>query len=165
MLTGDRGAGIRAAKSALLLTALLAGASSGALAQSTPQQVPPTREEVTRQQVPQPNRQAPSLEVEGELERAPCALDSPEFANVRFTLRGVEFDGLKALSPASLTPSYAELVGTEQPISVVCAIRDRAATILRDAGYRGYVVLEYEEAGDPRTESPKHLDELRRAFA
>lgn len=41
----------------------------------------------------------------------------------------------------------------------------RLAKILRDANYRGYVVLEYEEAGDPRVECPKHLAELREAFA
>jgi sugar phosphate isomerase/epimerase len=41
----------------------------------------------------------------------------------------------------------------------------RIAGILRDAAYRGYVVLEYEEAGDPREECPKVLDQLRAAFA
>jgi sugar phosphate isomerase/epimerase len=40
----------------------------------------------------------------------------------------------------------------------------KIAKILRDVGYRGYVVLEYEEAGDPREECPKHLDELRKAL-
>ncbi len=41
----------------------------------------------------------------------------------------------------------------------------RLAQILRKAGYRGYVVLEYEEAGDPREESARFLEELRKAFA
>ena len=41
----------------------------------------------------------------------------------------------------------------------------RLAKILRDAGYRGYVVLEYEEKGDPRVECPKYLEQLRGAFA
>lgn len=41
----------------------------------------------------------------------------------------------------------------------------RLARILREAHYRGYVVLEYEEAGDPREESKKYLDQLREAFA
>ena len=40
----------------------------------------------------------------------------------------------------------------------------RIAKLLRDAGYQGYVVLEYEETGDPREECPKHLDQLREAF-
>ena len=41
----------------------------------------------------------------------------------------------------------------------------RIAKLLRDSNYRGYVVLEYEEKGDPRDECPKHLQELREAFA
>jgi sugar phosphate isomerase/epimerase len=41
----------------------------------------------------------------------------------------------------------------------------RLAKIMREAGYRGYIVLEYEEKGDPRTECPKYLDQLREAFA
>jgi sugar phosphate isomerase/epimerase len=40
----------------------------------------------------------------------------------------------------------------------------RLAKILSDAGYRGYIVLEYEEAEDPRVACPKHLDEIRAAF-
>lgn len=41
----------------------------------------------------------------------------------------------------------------------------KLAAILRDAGYRGYVVLEFEEKGDPREECPKYLDQMRAAFA
>jgi len=41
----------------------------------------------------------------------------------------------------------------------------RIATILRSAAYRGYIVLEYEEAGDPRVECPQWIDRLREAFA
>lgn len=41
----------------------------------------------------------------------------------------------------------------------------RLAKILREAHYRGYVVLEYEEDGDPRAESAKYLDQMREAFA
>jgi sugar phosphate isomerase/epimerase len=41
----------------------------------------------------------------------------------------------------------------------------RLANILRGAHYRGYVVLEYEESGDPREESAKYLEEVRTAFA
>lgn len=40
----------------------------------------------------------------------------------------------------------------------------RLASILRDANYRGYIVLEYEEDGDPRVECPKFVDQLREAF-
>ncbi|HZN33936.1 MAG TPA: sugar phosphate isomerase/epimerase family protein [Pirellulaceae bacterium] len=41
----------------------------------------------------------------------------------------------------------------------------RVAKIMRDANYRGYIVLEYEEAGDVRVECPRYLDQLREAFA
>ena len=40
----------------------------------------------------------------------------------------------------------------------------RIAKILRDVNYRGYVVLEYEEDGDPRAESAAYLDKIRSAF-
>jgi sugar phosphate isomerase/epimerase len=41
----------------------------------------------------------------------------------------------------------------------------RLAKILRGSAYRGYIVLEFEEAGDPREECPKHLKQLREAFS
>jgi sugar phosphate isomerase/epimerase len=41
----------------------------------------------------------------------------------------------------------------------------RLAQILRDVGYRGYIVLEYEEADDPRVECPKYIRQIRDAFA
>ncbi len=41
----------------------------------------------------------------------------------------------------------------------------RLAQILSGTGYRGYIVLEYEESGDPRVDCPKLVDELRDAFA
>lgn len=40
----------------------------------------------------------------------------------------------------------------------------RLATILREANYRGYIVLEYEEEGNPRVECPKYLAQIREAF-
>ncbi|MFO0791071.1 MAG: sugar phosphate isomerase/epimerase family protein [Pirellulales bacterium] len=40
----------------------------------------------------------------------------------------------------------------------------RLAQILRSVGYRGYVVLEFEESGDPRQECRKFIDQIRAAF-
>lgn len=37
----------------------------------------------------------------------------------------------------------------------------RVVKILRDANYHGFVALEYEAKGDPKTEVPKHVRELR----
>jgi len=42
---------------------------------------------------------------------------------------------------------------------------DHLAKILDGAGYRGFVVLEYEEDGDPRQECPRYADLLREAFS
>jgi hemolysin activation/secretion protein len=47
----------------------------------------------------------------------------------------VHFDGLEGLTPADLKSAYASYVGHDVPIATVCAIRDRASAILRDAGY------------------------------
>lgn len=50
--------------------------------------------------------------------------------------------------------------GSKQPADL-----GRVASILKDSGYRGYVVLEYEENENPREACPRYLDELRAAFA
>ena len=50
-------------------------------------------------------------------------------------LRGAEFDGLQGLTRADLVSTYSSFMGRDVPISTVCEIRDRAATILRNAGY------------------------------
>ena len=42
---------------------------------------------------------------------------------------------------------------------------DRLGKILKDSSYRGFVVLEYEEAGDPRKKSKHYLDVLRKTLA
>ena len=41
----------------------------------------------------------------------------------------------------------------------------RLGKILKDSNYRGFVVLEYEESGDPRKESAHYLDILRETLA
>ena len=117
----------------LLLCTLIAGQPFAAIAQTTPA-VPPTREEVTRPVAPPPRPES-RLEVEGGIERAPCALDGPEFKSIHFVVRGAEFEGLQGLTRADLAPAYGPYLGKDVPIATVCEIRDRAATILRDAGY------------------------------
>ena len=117
-------------------------------AQSATDVRPPTREEITRPVTQPPEPRGSRLEVEGEFERSPCALDSPDFANIRYTLRGVEFEGLKGMSPAELQPAYSAMVGQELPIASVCEIRDRAATILRTAGYVAAVQIPEQRIED-----------------
>jgi hemolysin activation/secretion protein len=133
---------------AMLLSSVIVSTSSAAAAQTAPQVLPPTREEVTRPDVEAPRDVAPRLEVEGGIERAPCALDRPEFQDIRFTVRGAEFEGLQGLPASELESSYLSLIGTEQPISVVCEIRDRAATMLRDAGYIAAVEVPEQRIAD-----------------
>jgi hemolysin activation/secretion protein len=86
--------------------------------------------------------------VEGGIERAPCALDGPEYKSIHFVLRGVEFDGLQAMTREQLASAYAPFVGRDVPISVVCEIRDRAGTMLRDAGYIAAVQVPEQKIAD-----------------
>lgn len=96
----------------------------------------PTREEIQRGIIDEALKgQAQQLTVDGDVERSACPLAGPEFSDVRFTLKSVDFTGLISVDPASLSASYAEYVGQQVPVSVVCDIRDRAATILRSDGY------------------------------
>jgi len=121
-------------------------AATSAAAQVQP--VPPTREEITRPPPPTGPALPPQLEIEGGIERAPCALDNPEFKSIRFTLRDVQFDGLRGASPAALSPAYSAMVGSELPVSAICEIRDRAATILRTAGFIASVEVPEQRIAD-----------------
>jgi hemolysin activation/secretion protein len=113
------------------LLSLLAAASS---AQTAPQTLPPTREQVTPPSTTPPPP-AQRVEIEGGIPAAPCALGGPEFQSIHFVLTGAAFDGLEGLTPAQLTSAYAPYLNRDVPIATVCAIRDRASAILRDAGY------------------------------
>lgn len=131
-----------------LLSAALIVFSTSAHAQSAGPLRPPTREQVTRPVQQQPVPRAPQLQVEGGIERAPCALSGPEYESIRFTLRDVQFEGLRGLTPADLASSYSSFVGQDVPISVVCDIRDRAATTLREAGYIAAVQVPEQRIAD-----------------
>ncbi|MBL0915028.1 MAG: ShlB/FhaC/HecB family hemolysin secretion/activation protein [Sphingopyxis sp.] len=99
-------------------------------------QVVPTREEIQRPNLPPaapPGEQV--VTTDDAIERAPCPLANPEFANVRVTLRDVQFSQVEGIDTSMLSPSWSDKVGQELPIAVVCDIRDRAATILRSKGY------------------------------
>jgi len=56
----------------------------------------------------------------------------------------------------SVTPAG----GKRQPADL-----NRVARLLKDSGYRGYIVLEYEEPGQPIADCAKYVDEIRKAFA
>lgn len=115
----------------MLLVPAFAG--TPALAQSAPPV--PTREEIQRAPVAPTAPPTGRISVEGEVERAPCPLADPAYANVRVTLSQVEFNGLGPVDPAIVRPAYADAIGKSLAIAEVCDIRDRAATLLRRAGY------------------------------
>ena len=125
-------------------------ATSPVLAQVTPPQQPlaPTREQIERTAPDRTQAPRSRLTVEGGVERAPCALDRPEYRDIRFTLASVQFDDLRGLPADSLRPAYAAFVGQEQPVSVICEIRDRAATILREAGYVASIEVPEQRIAD-----------------
>lgn len=113
------------------LCALALGIAAPAFAQNAP-----TREEILRQPIGD-SGQPRTLQIESEdgIERSPCPLASPEFANVRFVLRDVQFSNPGPIDLATLAPAWADKVGSEVPVSAICDIRDHAATILRRDGY------------------------------
>ncbi|WP_118857464.1 ShlB/FhaC/HecB family hemolysin secretion/activation protein [Sphingomonas mesophila] len=135
----------RTARQGLLAAVCASALAAPAAAQSTVQPLAPTREEIERRQPAPP---VANVRIEGDLERSPCALDEPRFADVRVTLRSVTFGGLGGIDPALLAPAYAEDIGRDNPVSAVCRIRDRAAAILRDAGYIAAVQVPEQNIGD-----------------
>lgn len=94
----------------------------------------PTRDDikgVTRQQTPPPSR----LSVNGGIERSPCPLADPQYADIKVNITEVAFGGLKETSAEDLAAVWQPYAGTQQPISVLCEIRDAAGTELRKRGY------------------------------
>jgi hemolysin activation/secretion protein len=82
------------------------------------------------------------------VERAPCALADPAYRDVRFSVRSVTFDGLREMPAEALNAASAEFIGTQQPVAIICEIRDRAATILRNAGYVAAVEVPEQRIAD-----------------
>ena len=113
---------------------LLASAALLAPSVANGQSVAPTREELTSITQPPPEAR-PSLNVVGGVERSPCPLADPRFADVKVTIRDVVFNGLKGASSEEMRATWTPYAGTEQPVAVLCEIRDAAATLLRNKGY------------------------------
>ena len=108
-----------------------------ALAQAGPTVSPPTREEIERgvREGTLERQGAPVSVDTGAVERAPCPLASPDFAGIRLKVESVAFSGVDKIPEVDLSQSYRPYIGTDQPVAVICEIRDRAATQLRAAGY------------------------------
>ncbi len=88
---------------------------------------------------------------------------------------GVNFDGgnfdsmdpyrdLTAIAPYAINAQLKTTVhiGGKKVGKEVDADLARTVHILADAGYRGYIVLEYEGKEDPKTAVPRHIAEIRK---
>ncbi|WP_232332744.1 ShlB/FhaC/HecB family hemolysin secretion/activation protein [Novosphingobium aquimarinum] len=130
---------LRHASCVALAVAGLAGAALPAAAQQA--EAPPTREELGIDTSQEPGTQGPRLSVEGDIERGPCPFADPSFANTKVTFARVEFPQLTVISPTQLDSTWQEFAGREVPVSTLCEVRDRAATILRSLGYLAAVQI------------------------
>lgn len=74
------------------------------------------------------------------------------------------YGDLAKIAPYALNAQVKVVVkpsgGSKEPTDM-----HRLARIMREAGYRGYIVLEFEEPEDPRIACPRYVDEMRAAFA
>lgn len=134
-------------RAVLSLLILAAWPLAPAAAQGQGQVTPPNRTELVPPDLRR-DAQRPTLTVDGDLERAPCALDRPEFADIRFTLKGAAFAGLDKVPGFSLEAAWRGFESREMPVSVVCDIRARANAILREAGYLATVEIPEQSLAD-----------------
>jgi hemolysin activation/secretion protein len=131
---------------ALALGTALAGGVSPALAQQA-LITPPNRTDLIPPELRREERPT-TLTIDGDFERAPCALDRPEFADIRFTVQGAQFKGLERVPGLSLDAAYAAYVGRELPVSVLCDIRAEANAMLRSQGYLATVEIPEQSLAD-----------------
>lgn len=96
--------------------------------------VVPSREELETIARPQAEQQ-PRLSIDGGIERSPCPLADPRYADIPITIDQVTFNNLKGATAAELEPAWKTFAGKPQSVAVLCEIRDAAATILRKMGY------------------------------
>jgi len=144
---GNKGGSMKLAFKGFLTVAAVCSAGAGLGAEAFAQGVTPTtREEIQRDRLERQLRtEGQSVVVDGAIERAPCPLAAPEFADLTFSFREAEFSGLGEIDAAIVAPSYNHLVGQQLAVSSICDIRDGAATILRNAGYLAAVQVPVQE--------------------
>jgi len=81
------------------------------------------------------------LSVEDNIERGPCPLAEPAFAEARVMFSAVEFTGLPGIPAGDLTPAWSAFANRDLPITALCEVRDRAATALRARGFLAAVQI------------------------
>lgn len=131
-------------RSALVAISALAISAFGSSALAQTGQILPTRDELAGPTALE-TRPTPRLRVEGDIERAPCPLADPAYADIRVDIDRAIFEGLVELSPSELEPLYQPYLGQNRPISDVCEIRDAVATALRKRGYLAAVQVPPQE--------------------
>jgi hemolysin activation/secretion protein len=120
-------------------------------AQAAGPTTPPTRGELIPPEQRR-DRSGPSLTIDSEMERAPCALDREEYSNIRFTLSRVDFVGLEKVPGVSLSDTYASYLNRDVPLAVLCDIRENANRALRDEGYLATVEIAEQNLSDGSAE-------------
>jgi hemolysin activation/secretion protein len=137
------------AATAMPVEAVLAQGQPGpqAGAQGLAQLTPPTRNQLTPPEQRREQRSV-TLTIDGDLERAPCVLDRADYADIKLTLSGVEFDGLDKVPGLSLDAAYDGYLGRELPLAVLCDIRAQANSILRSQGYLATVEIPEQNLSD-----------------
>jgi len=136
--------------SAIALGTILSGIAQPALAQQAPVLpiiTPPNRSDLIPPELRRAERSV-TLTIDGDFERPPCALDRPEFADIRFTVNGAQFSGLDRVPGLSLEDAFASYKGREVPVSVLCDIRAEANAILRRQGYLATVEIPEQSLAD-----------------
>ena len=129
---------------ALGLGAMLVPVSA---ASAQAQITPPNRTDLVPPELRR-EEQRPTLTIDGDFERPPCALDRPEFADIKFTVAGAQFNGLDRVPGLSLEDAVASYKGREVPVSVLCDIRAEANAILRRQGYLATVEIPEQNLAD-----------------
>jgi hemolysin activation/secretion protein len=125
-----------------------AGVPVAAQAQQAPVRIaPPTRSDLAPPELRRDERPV-TLTIDGDFERAPCALDRPEFAGIRFTVKGAQFLGLERVPGLSLDDAWRSYAGRELPVSVLCDIRAEANAMLRRQGYLATVEIPEQSLAD-----------------
>ncbi|WP_340587484.1 ShlB/FhaC/HecB family hemolysin secretion/activation protein [Erythrobacter alti] len=143
--------GLATAARALAGASLLVGFALPGMAQAQ-DVTPPTRDELTAPQARPDPRQRTTLTVDGQMQRSPCALDNPDYADLTVTLSGVDYTGAERAAEVALAKAHDGYLGRELPIRALCDIRDRAAALLEEAGYLAAVEIPPQSLGDGRAE-------------
>ena len=113
---------------------------------------PPTREQLGTLDQRMEQREAPTLTVDGQMERRPCALDNADYAELTINLSEVTFTGSERASDVALAQAYRGDLGRDLPVRALCDIRDRAAALLEEAGYLAAVEIPPQSLGDGKAE-------------